>query len=99
MLLLNFDPIAASFAFLTLIFAFFAWCCSSRFMEVIAFLFTIFASLVAWIAWVLALALFVIAKKRIESASDGDLDAKLGNALWLGFGAAVGRSVSFRFRY
>jgi predicted metal-binding membrane protein len=66
-------------------------------MEVIAFLFTIFASVVAWIAWILALALFVIAKKRIESASKGDLDVNLGNALWLGLGAAVRSSVSFEY--
>jgi hypothetical protein len=90
---------AAGFALLTLVFAFFAWCCSSRFMEVFAFIFAIFASLVAWIAWAVSLALFIIAKKRIESASNGDLDASLGNALWLGLGAAVSLSVEFRYRY
>lgn len=68
-------------------------------MEVVAFLLTIFASLVAWIAWALATALFVIAKKRIESASDGDLDAKLGNCLWLSLGAAVSLTLVRASRY
>ncbi|GHJ90324.1 hypothetical protein NliqN6_6726 [Naganishia liquefaciens] len=92
--LLVLQPIAGGFAFLTLIFAFFAWCCSSRFMEVVAFLLSLFATLVAWVAWAIALALFVIAKNRIESASDGDLEAKLGNCLWLGLGAAIALSIA-----
>ena len=58
-------------------------------MEVIAFLLSLVASLVAWVAWAIALALFIIARNRIESASNGDLQAKLGNCLWLGLAAAV----------
>ena len=62
-------------------------------MEIIAFLLSLVASLVVWVAWAIALALFIIARNRIESASNGDLQAKLGNCLWLGLGAAVSLSV------
>lgn len=58
-------------------------------MEILAFIGTLTTSLVAWLAWVLAMALFGVAKKKIESETDGDLSAKLGKCLWMGLGAAV----------
>jgi hypothetical protein len=60
-------------------------------MEIIAMLSTTLASLVAWIAWIAAIALFATAKHKIQDASDGDLEVKLGNCLWMGLGAAVSR--------
>jgi len=91
------QPIAAGFAVVSLFFAFFAWCCSSRFMEILAFIFTIFSSIVAWVAWACVMALFEIAKKRIKDNSDGVLSASLGNCIWMGLAAAIALSLALIF--
>ncbi|KAJ9099233.1 hypothetical protein QFC21_004113 [Naganishia friedmannii] len=86
--LLVFQPLAAISALISLTFAFFAWCCGSRIMEIIAMLSTTLASLVAWIAFITAVALFATVKHKIQDASNGDLEVKLGNCLWMSLGAA-----------
>jgi hypothetical protein len=58
-------------------------------MEIVAFLGTIVTAMVSWIAWIFANALFSVAKKRIQNASQDVLSVKLGNCLWMGLGAAV----------
>ncbi|KAJ9116432.1 hypothetical protein QFC22_004874 [Naganishia vaughanmartiniae] len=81
--------LAAVSALISLTFAFFAWCCGSRIMEIIAMISTTLASLVAWIAWISTMALFAMAKQRIRKASNVDLEVKLGNCLWMSLVAAV----------
>lgn len=50
---------------------------------------TITTSLISWLAWIFAIAVFAAAKKRIEKASSGELSVKLGNCVWMSLCAAV----------
>jgi hypothetical protein len=80
---------AAAVTFIALTFTFFAWSCSSRALEITSFIVTTIAAVIAWAAWIAAMALFMTAKRRIKDASDGKLSAAYGNCLWMGLAAAV----------
>ncbi|KAI5449046.1 hypothetical protein NCC49_005657 [Naganishia albida] len=87
--LLFLQPFATAITFIALTFTFFAWSCSSRALEITSFIVTSIAAVVAWAAWIAAMALFMTAKRRIKDASDGKLSAAYGNCLWMGLAAAL----------
>jgi hypothetical protein len=47
----------------------------------------------AWLVWFLDLALVLVARKMINSFTDGALTGHIGNAVWMGLAAAVSLSL------
>ncbi|OCF75086.1 hypothetical protein I204_03935 [Kwoniella mangroviensis CBS 8886] len=91
------NAIAAGFAGLSLVWSFFAWLCASRGWEIFTFISLFFSVLTAWLAWALDLALALVARHRIEDASDDVLDARIGNGVWLALGGAVAVTLALCF--
>lgn len=60
----------------------------------LTFITLMLASLMAWLVWFLDLALVLVARKRINSFTNGALTGHIGNALWLGLAAAVSCAAS-----
>ncbi|WRT65784.1 uncharacterized protein IL334_002733 [Kwoniella shivajii] len=83
------NAIAAGLAGLSLIWSFFAWFFSSRAWEIITFLSLFLSALTGWLAFALDLALALVARHRIEDASNDILEARIGNGVWLALGGAV----------
>ena len=95
------NAVAAGAAGISLFFAFFAWFCASRVMEIVRVDFVILAhkqflfitlfgsSLIGWIAFWLDLALILVARKRIGDYTDGAFSGHIGNALWIALAGAV----------
>ncbi|WWC60403.1 uncharacterized protein I303_102975 [Kwoniella dejecticola CBS 10117] len=91
------NAIAAGFAGLSLIWSFFAWFCSSRGWEIFTFISLFFSVLSGWLAWALDLALALVARHRIEDASNDVLDARIGNGVWLALGGVVALTLALCF--
>ncbi|WWC68554.1 uncharacterized protein I206_102483 [Kwoniella pini CBS 10737] len=91
------NAIAAGLAGLSLIWSFFAWLCSSRGWEIFTFVSLFFAVISAWLAWALDLALALVARHRIEDASNDVLDARIGNGVWIALGGAVALTLALCF--
>ncbi|WVQ65015.1 uncharacterized protein L199_003185 [Kwoniella botswanensis] len=88
------NAIAAGFAGLSLVWSVFAWLCASRGWEIFTFISLFFSVLTAWLAWALDLTLALVARHRIEDASDDVLDARIGNGVWLALGGAVAVTIA-----
>lgn len=91
------QPIAAGFAFLTFLFAFLAFCGGSRIFEILAFIMTLLSTVIVWVAWAVAMALFSIARNRVADASDDTLKGSYGAALWLSLAAAICMTLAIIF--
>ncbi|WWC88079.1 uncharacterized protein L201_002983 [Kwoniella dendrophila CBS 6074] len=91
------NAIAAGFAGLSLIWSFFAWFFASRGWEIFTFISLFFSVLTAWLAWALDLALALVARHRIEDASNDILDAKIGNGVWLALAGAIALTLATCF--
>ncbi|WVQ77401.1 hypothetical protein IAR50_007086 [Cryptococcus sp. DSM 104548] len=83
------NPIACGLAGLALFTALFAWLCASRVFEIITFFTLCLASLIAWLAFALDLAIAVVARNKINDDGDSVLSASLGNAMWLALVGAI----------
>ncbi|ODN77068.1 hypothetical protein L202_05605 [Cryptococcus amylolentus CBS 6039] len=83
------NPIACGLAGLALFTALFAWLCASRVFEIITFFTVCLASLIAWLAFALDLAIPLVARHKINDDDDSILSASLGNAMWLALVGAI----------
>ncbi|ORY29817.1 SUR7/PalI family-domain-containing protein [Naematelia encephala] len=87
------NTIAAGVAGVSLFFAFFAWFCSSRFMEIFTFLTLLVSSVVAWVAFWLDIGLALVARHMIGDVTNKAFTGHLGNGIWMALAGAL--SLSF----
>ncbi|KAL7424671.1 hypothetical protein Q5752_000355 [Cryptotrichosporon argae] len=91
------NAIACGLAGLSLFFAFFAYCCASRLLEILTLLVLVIAQIAAWLSFALDLALALVARHKIRDYTDDAFTGQLGNAIWLALGGAVALSLAGLF--
>ncbi|OCF40056.1 hypothetical protein I317_06131 [Kwoniella heveanensis CBS 569] len=83
------NVITCGLAGISLVLSFFAWCCSSRAMEILTFISLIFAAFASWLSFALDLALALVTRNRIEDYTNDLFTGEIGNAVWIALGGAV----------
>ncbi|KAK1927613.1 hypothetical protein DB88DRAFT_507690 [Papiliotrema laurentii] len=88
------NAIAAGFAGISFLFAFFAWVFSSRTLEVILFVTLFLSALFGWIAYWINLGFVLTARSRVWSYSNNVFSGHIGNAFWMTFGGAIALTIA-----
>jgi len=93
-------PIACGFSFVALVLALLAARPSrgtTRFSTLLTLIASLLAALVSTAVFIVDIILVAVVRSKVKDASDGNVDPKWGNAVWMALGAAVALWLSLLF--